>query len=63
VKDKKSQAVFRLNGLYIGDDNLFYQIEIKNRSNISYDKDMFRFFIRDKKKSKRTASQEIEMQP
>jgi hypothetical protein len=30
---------------------------------INYDIDQFRFFIRDRKKPKRTASQEIEIQP
>ena len=59
----KYKIQFRLNGIYIKGDVVFYQLEIKNHSNINYDIDMLRFFIHDEKKSKRTASQEIEMQP
>jgi hypothetical protein len=36
---------------------------MENQSNISYDIDMLHFYIIDRKKSKRTASQEIELQP
>ena len=63
IKDKKNNMRFRLNGLYINSDILFFQVELSNRSNIAYDIDMFRFFIKDEKKYKRTASQEIELQP
>jgi conjugative transposon TraN protein len=63
IHDYKYKIDFRLNGIYINGDVIFCQLEIKNRSNINYDIDMLRFFINDKKKSKRTASQEIEIQP
>lgn len=59
----KYKIGLRLNGIYIKGDVVFYQVELKNHSNIDYDIDMIRFFIHDEKKSKRTASQEIEMQP
>ena len=36
---------------------------MKNQSNINYDIDQLRFFIRDRKKAKRTATQEIEIGP
>lgn len=63
VKDKKNAISFCLSGLFIKDDVLFCRIVIKNDSNINYDIDQLRFFIRDRKKAKRTASQEIELQP
>lgn len=63
IKHYKYRIKFQLNGIYIKGDVVFYKLEIKNHSNIHYDIDMLRFFIRDEKKSKRTASQEIEMQP
>jgi conjugative transposon TraN protein len=40
---------------------MYYQFKIENNSAISYDIDQLRFFIRDQKKSKRTASQQIEV--
>lgn len=63
IHDYKYKIDFRLNGIYINSDVVFYQLEIKNLSNINYDIDMLRFFIQDEKKTKRTASQEIEMHP
>jgi conjugative transposon TraN protein len=63
VKDKRYGMKLQLRGLYINEDVIYYQIELQNRSNINYDIDQFRFFIRDQKKLKRTASQEMEIRP
>ncbi len=63
IKANKYRLKFQLNGIYIKRNLVFYQLEIKNHSNINYDIDMLRFFIHDEKKSKRTASQEIEIEP
>jgi conjugative transposon TraN protein len=63
IHDYKYKIDLRLNGIYIKGEVIFYQLELYNDSNIDYDIDMLRFFIHDEKKSKRTASQEIEMQP
>ena len=61
IKDKKYGMGLRLNGLFIRDDIMYFQIRITNQSNISYGIEQLRFFIRDRKKSKRTATQEIEL--
>lgn len=50
-------------GLFIHNDLIHYRIKIVNDTHISYDIDQLRFFIRDQKKAKRTASQEIEILP
>jgi len=63
VKDYQSTIRFRLTGLFIHEGILYYRITIKNDSNINYDIEQLRFFIRDQKKAKRTASQEIELTP
>lgn len=63
VKDKKFGMKFQLNGLFIYENVMYYRIRIENNSNINYDISQLRFFIRDQKKSKRTASQEIEIKP
>ena len=62
-KNSKYEILLRLSGLYIEKNIIYYQLELQNRSNISYDIDMLRFFIKDKKQSKRTASQELEQIP
>ena len=63
LKDYKYKVQLQLKGLYIQEEVIFYQMEIKNCSYINYDIAMLRFFIRDAKRSKRTASQELEIQP
>ncbi|HWW43124.1 conjugative transposon protein TraN [Pedobacter sp.] len=62
-KDSKFSIAIRLGGLYIENDVFYFQIELENHSNINYTIDQLRFFIHDLKKSKRTASQEIELTP
>ncbi|MFD2943312.1 conjugative transposon protein TraN [Flavobacterium notoginsengisoli] len=53
----------RVSGIFIHQDVLFFRLVLGNRSRINYDIDQLRFFIRDQRKSKRTASQEIELLP
>lgn len=62
-RDKKFGITFQLDGLYIKNDVLYYQLRLKNNTHVSYDIGQLRFFIRDKKRSRRTANQELEMQP
>lgn len=54
---------FVLNGIFIRDAVMYYRIKITNNSKINYEINQLRFFIRDSKKVKRTASQEIEITP
>lgn len=61
IHTTNSKVTIALNGIYIHDDILLCRLSFKNNSNINYDIDQFHFYIRDKKTSKRTASQEIEM--
>lgn len=63
IKDKKYGMKLRLDGLFIHDNVMYYRIKVENQSNINYDIDQLRFFIRDQKKAKRTATQEIEIRP
>lgn len=63
IIDKKHGMQLSLNGLYIRDNVMYFQIKLENSSNISYDIGQLRFFISDQKKSKRTASQELEVRP
>jgi len=63
IRDQKYEMSLRLKGLYIEKDILYYQLEIENLSNVTYDIDMLRFYIRDKKLSRRTATQELDQVP
>jgi conjugative transposon TraN protein len=48
-----------LQGLYIKDNIMFYHLRISNASNIPFHTDMLRFFVKDKQREKRMASQEV----
>lgn len=63
VKKSKFQIKLEVSGIFIYEDVLYLRVAFENKSKINYDIDQLRFFIRDQRKSKRTASQEIEMQP
>lgn len=63
IKDNKWDMQARVKGIFIKDDVIFYQLSLKNTSTVNYTADFIRFYIRDKKKSKRTASQEVELKP
>lgn len=63
LKKAKFQIKLEVSGIFIHEDVLYLRAVFENKSKISYDIDQLRFFIRDQRKSKRTASQEIEIQP
>lgn len=63
IKDKSYGMKMQMTALYIKGDVLFCRINLQNRSNINYGIDQLRFYIRDQKKSKRTATQELEITP
>jgi len=63
VKDEQWDMKASLIGIYIKAELQFYQLEFKNFSPIDYEIDFIRLYIRDKKKSKRTAIQEQEITP
>jgi conjugative transposon TraN protein len=63
VRHYRYDVVLALKGIYITNDVIFFKLDVANNSSINYDVDMLRFFIRDYRKSKRTATQEIEIQP
>lgn len=63
VQNKKWNMLLRMTGVYVKDEVLYYQLSIKNESPLDYPIDGLRFSIRDKKQTKRTAIQEIELHP
>ncbi len=63
VYDEASRMSLALTGFYVKDNTMFCRLRIGNDSRINCDIDQFRLYIRDKKQSKRTATQEIEILP
>ena len=57
------QIQLRVSGIYVNTDVIYFRLQLKNKSNISYDIDNIRFSIKDTQKSIRTATQEIELKP
>jgi conjugative transposon TraN protein len=63
IQCSKFEIKLSVSGIFIHEDIMYFRLIIDNTSKINYEIDQIRFFIRDKKKSKRTASQEIEIVP
>lgn len=62
-QQSKHQLVLSLQDIFINDDILYYRILIRNKSSINFDVKSLKFLIRDRKKVKRTSSQELEIIP
>ena len=60
---EKDNITLGLRGMYTKDDAFFFQLYLYNSSNISYDVDFIKFYVRDKKLVKRTAVQESQITP
>ncbi len=63
LSEKDNDMKLSLKGIYIWENTLFYHLDIANNSNIPFHTDMIRFYVKDKKKAKRTASQEAVQVP
>ncbi len=63
VNDRKWEMLAEVTGIYVKDAILFYQLRLSNESPIDYNIDLLRFFIKDKRRGKRTAVQENEVTP
>lgn len=63
ARDRSHRIKLTLNSIYVYENVMLFKLGITNRSNINYDIDYMRFFIKDKTRSKRSATQEVEMKP
>jgi len=61
ISDQTNGIKLDLKGVYLADDNCYLQLSLQNSSVLDYDVKMLRMYVRDIKKSKRTASQELEL--
>jgi conjugative transposon TraN protein len=55
--------VMQLSGLFINGGILYARLRFINQSNIAYNAEQLRFYVRDRKLARRTAAQEIEKTP
>lgn len=62
-KDVKWEIEANVKGIYIKNEVIYYQLQLHNYSPLDYDVDLLKIFIKDKRKGKRTASQENELVP
>jgi len=53
--------IARLKGIYISSGVLFFKISLSNKTNIDYETDFMRCYIRNKERSKRTADHDEEL--
>lgn len=63
IRVHRDEVALSLSGVYIKGDKLYLQMALENSSNLDYNIESLRFFIRDLKQAKRTASQENEIKP
>jgi conjugative transposon TraN protein len=63
LSDKSWNMIARITGIYIKENVIYYQFKLINNSSIDYDIELLRFYIRDKKKGNRSATQENELKP
>lgn len=63
VAEKHDEVRAVLYGVFVQNDMLYFDIKLSNYSNVSYGIDALRCTIKDKQKSKRTATQELPLQP
>lgn len=63
VKQHKYQMKFKLRGIYVKNNDLFFRFTLNNKTQLGYEIDFLRFYIKDKKQAKRTAIQEREIHP
>lgn len=62
-RNGKYKVMLGLKGIFIKDNAIFFHVTGKNTSHINYTIEFIRFYVRDNKRIKRTASQEIEIKP
>lgn len=52
-----------LTGIYVADKVMYLQFNLRNDSQLDYEVDFVKFYVRDKEKLKRMAAQEVELKP
>ncbi|MBS1524723.1 MAG: conjugative transposon protein TraN [Bacteroidetes bacterium] len=61
--DENFDITLSVKGIYAHADVIYFQLLLKNSSSVGYDVQSLRFFIKDQKRVKRTAEQEVDLTP
>jgi conjugative transposon TraN protein len=59
----KYEMVLTLQDIFVRGNTMYYRLQIRNKSSINYDIKSLKFLVQDRKKVKRTSSQEIQVTP
>ncbi|MDR6339918.1 conjugative transposon TraN protein [Filimonas zeae] len=62
-KTEANKVAAALKSIYVKDKVMWFALEVSNHSLLDYQPSFIRFFLKDKKKAKRTTQQETELQP
>lgn len=62
-RDKNGKVKAKVGDIAVSDNTLYYKVRLINQSNINFDIDFIRFFIRDLNVAKRTVTQERKLTP
>lgn len=57
------RLIHLLTGIYVADKVMYLQFNLRNDSQLDYEVDFVKFYVRDKEKLKRIAAQEVEIKP
>jgi hypothetical protein len=63
MRSTKWEVTMKMLGIYVKSDVVYYQLRIDNQSPIDYGIEFLRFYLKDRKKGKRTAIQENDLTP
>lgn len=63
VHKEKEALRFTLQGVYLSEEQLWLRLQLDNHSQVDFKPQYIRFFLRDKKRAKRTALRETELMP
>lgn len=63
ISNGQGDMILDLKGIYIHGEVIYFQLLLRNNSVAGYDVQSLRFYLQDKKRIKRTAEQQVDMQP
>jgi conjugative transposon TraN protein len=63
VRTKSQKMRLALQGIYLKDNLMYFDINLKNKSMVDYLPESIQFFIQDRKRVKRTSVQQVEVLP
>jgi conjugative transposon TraN protein len=61
--EKESNVILQIKQIFVKDDIVFIPVQIINKGDLNYDIDLIKFFVKDKKRTKRTINQTLELSP